>query len=234
MRASIVWIGLLIAGFGLSSAGAQGTAVQLPSYSYFTTNSSVLVPDRGSAYLGGVNRARSGMNEFGTPLTPLRNRSFGSQRIASGASASVYVHDFEAMDEMLLGPDFQKRGGDLRSAVSAGAGDPRRALSGDPRRALDPRGALAPHRASAASAGASLASVTEILAQRRRDQEARQAEAQDFFERGQSAEEAGKMNVARVYYQMAAKRASGPLKEQVSARLGAIPHPQPARLALQK
>jgi hypothetical protein len=214
MRRSTGWIGLLVAGFGLSSAGAQGTAVQLPSYSYFTTNSSVQVPDRGSAYLGGVNRARSGMNEFGTPLAPLRNRSVGSQRSASGASASVYVHDFEAMDEMLLGPDFQKRGGDLRSAVSAGAGDPR--------------------RASAASAGASLPSVTEILAQRRRDQEARQAEAQDLFDRGQSAEEADKMNVARVYYQMAAKRASGPLKEQVSARLGAIPHPQPARLALQK
>ena len=209
MKASTGWICLLVAGLGLSSAGAQGTAVQLPSYSYFTTNSSVLVPDRGAAYLGGVNRARSGMNEFGTPLTPLRNRSSGSERSASGASVSVYVHDFEAMDEMLLGPGF-------RSGLRAVAG------SGDPRRARAP------------SAGASLPSVEEILAQRRRDQEIRQAEAQGFFERGQTAEEAGKINVARIYYQMAAKRASGPLKEQVSARLDAIPHPQPARLVQQK
>jgi hypothetical protein len=222
MKASTGWIGLLVAGLVWSSVWAQGTAVQLPSYSYFTTNSTVVVPDRGAAYLGGVNRARSGMNEFGTPLAPLRNRSFGSERSASGISVSVYVHDFEAMNEMLLGRDF-------RSGLRAAAG------SGDPRRALDPRRSSGdPPQARALSAGESPPSVEEILAQRHRDREIRQAEAQDFFERGQSAEEAGKTNVARIYYQMAAKRASGALKEQVLARLNAIPRPQPARLALQK
>jgi hypothetical protein len=225
MKASTGWIGLLVAGLGWSSVWAQGTAVQLPSYSYFTTNSSVVVPDRGAAYLGGVNRARSGTSEFGTPLAPLRNRSFGLERSASGTSVSVYVHDFQAMDEMLLGPDFRSG---LRAAV--GSGDPRRAAeSGDPRRSSgDPR------QPRALSASESLPSVKEILAQRRRDQDIRQAEAQDFFERGQSAEEAGKINVARIYYQMAAKRASGPLKEQVLAKLDSIRRPQPARLAQQE
>ncbi len=211
MKASTGWIGLLVAGLGWSSAWAQGTAVQLPSYSYFTTNSTVVVPDRGGAYLGGMSRARSGMNEFGAPLMPFGNRSSGSERSASGASVSAYVHDFEAMDEMLLGPDFRSG-----SRAAAGSGDPRRTRAGVP------------------SAGESVPSVKEILAERRREQEIRQAEAQGLFERGQSAEEAGKTNVARIYYQMAAKRASGPLKEQVLARLNAIQRPPSARVAQQK
>jgi hypothetical protein len=210
MKASTGWIGVLAVALGGSPAWAQGRAVQLPSYSYFTTNGTVVVPDNGAAYLGGVNRARSGTNEFGAPLGPLGNRSIGSERSVSGTSVSVHVHDFEAMDEMILGPDFRSK-----SRAAAGSGDPRR-TTGDPRRALgDPRRALG-------DPGRAPPSVAEIVAQRRRDQEARQVEAEGFFERGQSAEEAGKANVARIYYQMAAKRATGPLKEQIAARLSAL------------
>jgi len=159
------------------------------------------------------------MNEFGAPLMPFGNRSFGSERSASGASVSVYVHDFEAMDEMLLGPDFRARASAGQRAV---AGSPARAVvaSGDPRRAP--------------SAGASLPSVAEILAQRRREQEIRQAEAQDFFERGQAAEEAGKTNVARIYYQMAARRAGGSLKTRILARLDSIQPSATAKVARRK
>ena len=51
---------------------------------------------------------------------------------------------------------------------------------------------------------------------------ARSAEADDYFARGQQAEADGKMAVAKIYYQMAARRATGDLKQQVLARLDAV------------
>ncbi len=50
----------------------------------------------------------------------------------------------------------------------------------------------------------------------------RSAEAESYFARGQKAESDGKPSVAKIYYQMAARRASGDLKQQVQARLDAI------------
>jgi hypothetical protein len=110
-------------------------------------------------------------------------------------------------------PDGTTRAVVRSDRVSAGSGDPRRTLDGDPLRAPLP-------------------SLEEIRRQRLADQEARQAEAEDFFERGQAAEESGKRNVARMYYQMAAKRASGILKDQVVAKLDSLrrePAPKLAR-----
>jgi hypothetical protein len=76
-----------------------------------------------------------------------------------------------------------------------------------------------------------LPSIEEIRRQRLADQEARQAEAEEFIERGQAAEESGKTNVARMYYQMAAKRASGTLKEQVLAKLDSLRREPPPKVA---
>ena len=236
-RAGKLWIGLLVAvGWGAEIARAQGTAVQLPSSSYFTANTTVSVPDRGSAYLGGMARARSASNQFGAPLTPFGNRAMGSDRSISGASVSVYIHDFAALEKELLArsagrpaaragavagsravagsPDpatgsaegLQDRWGDLRSTIAAGSGDPRRA-HGDPRPVPEDR---------------PLPSIEEIRRQRRLDREARQSEARDFLQRGRIAEQSGKKNVARIYYQMAAKRASGPLEQEVLSKLESI------------
>ena len=47
-------------------------------------------------------------------------------------------------------------------------------------------------------------------------------EAQKFFDRARQAEIDGKSKVARIYYQMAARRASGELKQRALARLQAI------------
>ena len=65
-------------------------------------------------------------------------------------------------------------------------------------------------------------SLAELRAKHQREQQARSIEAEKWFERGQGAEAAGKPNVARVYYQMAARRATGPLKAQIAARLDAM------------
>ena len=53
-------------------------------------------------------------------------------------------------------------------------------------------------------------------------QATRTEEADSYFARGQQAEADGKPNVAKIYYQMAARRATGELKQQVQARLDAV------------
>jgi len=226
MRVFRIWLALAMAWIG-EVAWAQSTTVQLPTYQSFAAGTTVSVPDRGSVYLGGVKRAQSGMNEFGSPLSPFRNRAIGSQRSASGMSVSVYIHDFEALEEELLS----------RSGASDQKLTTVRSPDGTTRAVV-----RSPDRATAATAGlkqrrgdpraAPLPSVEEIRRQRLADQEARQAEAEDFFERGQAAEESGKRNVARMYYQMAAKRAAGTLKDQVVAKLDSLrrePTPKLAR-----
>jgi hypothetical protein len=48
-------------------------------------------------------------------------------------------------------------------------------------------------------------------------------EARRYFERGVTAEQSGKLSVARIYWKMALRRADGPLRERIQARLAALP-----------
>ncbi len=201
---------LLFAAPDAVTAQQLPSTVQLPTYSFFGVGTSVSVPDRGSAYLGGVTRASSGVSEFGVPLTPFRNRSFGSERSVANMSVSVYIHDFEAMEETIL-----------RQAAGATL-QPRWPVAADVVR-WDSRPDGAPSPAG---------SVADIRRHRAQEQLAREEEAVSFFERGRTAEEAGKANVAKIYYQMAARRASGALKQQITARLAAVsPAKQAPKLA---
>ena len=216
------WLPLVLLGVGTGTAFCQqGAAVQLPTYSYFGTRTTVSVPDRGSAYLGGVNRAASGRNEFGTPLLPFRNRSIGTERSASGARVSVYIHDFEAMDEYLL-----SRPTPFRRSQAQTAPGPIRGLGASPAASDVWTRRLA--KAGARSGGSATKSVAELRAERVRVEQTRHAEALKWFKRGEGAEAAGKANVARVYYQMADRRATGQLKEQIAARLEAVSGSPPA------
>jgi len=181
------------------------TTVQLPTFSYFGTSTTVTVPDRGSAFMGGINRAQSGSRQFGAPLLPFGNRAMGSSRSAMGTRVSVWIHDFEAMDEALLGQSSYYQA--YRNGLL-----PRKAEPWEQR--------LAESRDSSGGRGAP--SLEEIRQKRLAAQETRGNEALVFFERARKAEEAGKANVARIYYQMVARRASGEMKEQALARLEAI------------
>ncbi len=197
-----LWLPLVLVGLVATGARAQhSTAVQLPTYSYFGTSTTVSVPDRGSVYMGGINRASSGSNQYRSPLlpfAPLGNRAIGSSRGASSTRVSVWIHDFEAMDEYLLSQPTPFRAG------PAGAADPwprRLAEAQDARNARPAAGSPDPKLNSA------------------RNEKSRRAEAVTFFERGLKAEAGGKANVARIYYQMASRRATGELKQRVLARL---------------
>ncbi|MEO1617336.1 MAG: hypothetical protein AAFV88_15910 [Planctomycetota bacterium] len=86
--------------FGLlacETASAQ-TVVQLPSFRSFSYSGSVLVPDRGATYLGGVRRSASSQtrrNGFG--------RGFGFGQSAGGATAHVTIIDNKAIDAHIRG-----------------------------------------------------------------------------------------------------------------------------------
>lgn len=80
------------------AAHGQGI-VQQPVVEQFSVDTVVSVPDRGSAFLGGVATGRSGRSVYG-PL-PL-HRSFGFEYGYSRVEVGVFIHDFEAMDAALL------------------------------------------------------------------------------------------------------------------------------------
>jgi hypothetical protein len=79
------------------------------------------------------------------------------------------------------------------------------------------------------SAGQPAASIAEIRAQQAADDEAAQSELRQILDRAQEAIALGKPNVARIYYQQLARRATGPLRQQALDGLKATdPKPQPA------
>jgi type II secretory pathway component GspD/PulD (secretin) len=88
----LVIVSLVVLG-GVSSAGGQ--VVQLPTFQSFSVGTTVVVPDRGAAYLGGVNRAYYQSNRYGVPGLsglPGVGRLFGNRSAASGVSSSgAYV-----------------------------------------------------------------------------------------------------------------------------------------------
>ena len=84
----------------LCSSSARGQVVlQQPVVDQFGVNTAVSVPDRGSAALGSVSRAKDGTSTYGPfPF----GSSVGREVDKVGSSVSVYIHDFEEMDRILL------------------------------------------------------------------------------------------------------------------------------------
>jgi hypothetical protein len=72
------------------------------------------------------------------------------------------------------------------------------------------------------SAGQPAASIAQIRKQQAADDMAQSQEIQSLLDQGQKAQAAGKPRVARIFYQQAANRARGPLKEQAEAALRSL------------
>lgn len=100
--------------FTVDDCEAQ-VAVQLPTFEQFSVSTTVVVPDRGSLYLGGVNRSNLGrsslgQSQFGRGLPGLGNRSFGRSSAASGLSISATIIDHDEIDRALLAEAARRRG----------------------------------------------------------------------------------------------------------------------------
>jgi hypothetical protein len=73
-----------------------GTRVQLPIVNVISVQTTVAVPDRGGAYLGGVSSHRESRNQNLLGVGPI----FRSTD-ANGISARAVIHDFEAHERAL-------------------------------------------------------------------------------------------------------------------------------------
>ncbi|HEX5105410.1 MAG TPA: hypothetical protein VFV87_16440 [Pirellulaceae bacterium] len=204
--------GLLVASSSVFGQAQVPTTVQLPTFRFFTVQTSVSVPDGGGTYLGGMKSARDSSLTRG--FGPFRNRGIGSDRGAAGMSVHATITDLKEMDDAIL--------------AEAAAGRPGAA-------AFDPDAAraelLSRHVGktftSASPAEASEpaplpGSVAAIRAQNAAAAEARAAEAAQYFAKAQTAEGEGKPAVAKYYYQMVARRDKGALQQQALERIAAI------------
>jgi hypothetical protein len=211
-----------------TTCSLQAQTLQLPTFSFFSVGTTVNVPDQGSALLGGINRESSGRSEFGVPglpFAPFRNVSTGQTSSSSTVHASVTIHDFDAMDQAILmgGGGLIGAGGDrpffVGNSIGAGLSVPNTVpfIGGQPRPT-----AIAQHWEPTSAVEVPHTDLATAQAERAQRRTARTAEAEDYFERGQTAEAEGKPAVAKVYYQMAARRADGDLKQQVLARLEVV------------
>jgi hypothetical protein len=137
-------------------------------------------------------------------------------------SVTATVHDFEAMDRALLGSDFDRSGNYIGSDTPAG-GDPalRQRLARLPvmLRPLppSPTDSSRPSQLTADTSGSQ--SVATMRAQQAAEDSALQAEAAQLLAQAREVEAAGKPGVAKIYYQMAARRATGSLKNEALAEL---------------
>ena len=96
----------------------------------------------------------------------------------------------------------------------------------EPAEAALPRGAAANSGPSEPSSAAlAVPSVAEARRLHELENSSQNDEATVLFERGRTAEEAGKIGAAKIFYQMAAKRASGALRDQVQVRLAELNSP---------
>jgi hypothetical protein len=202
MKVRIFWLAAGLVGWCAAPAAAQQAAtIQLPSYSSFGVSTTVSVPDRGSMSLGGVGRSSTGSTAFGPGFGP-RSRAFGRQTSASSVTVHTTIHDFDAMDKQLLGQAKQSYASSKSARVAEVAGS---------------------SSAGSGSAGsAPPGSVAEARRQRAADVAAEQKRALDYMAQAERAAARGQVQVAKVLYQMAERRASGELKADVRQKLAAL------------
>ncbi|MGB7342989.1 MAG: hypothetical protein WBD20_02140 [Pirellulaceae bacterium] len=80
-----------------SAQGSLPSVVQLPSFSSFSYDGTLLVPDGGEAHLGSVKRSASSSSRNGL------SRAGGFEHSISQATAKVHIIDNAEIDRQLLG-----------------------------------------------------------------------------------------------------------------------------------
>jgi hypothetical protein len=214
--------GLAVAGLLSLATEASAQVLQLPTFTFATVSTTVSVPDQGSVFLGGVDRASDGRNEFGVPgitLPGFQNRGIGQDRSSTKMFVTATIHDFDAMDQALLNTPSD---GVTRSAPRTLPPLLPDAPAGFAGRASQQKTNLAGKWQVEADQPSPVGDLAAEQASRADRQATRTSEADAFFARGQQAEADGKPKVAKIYYQMALRRASGELKQQAQARLDAV------------
>jgi hypothetical protein len=215
---------------GASASAQQPVQVQLPTFNFTTVSTTVSVPDGGTGLLGGISRASEGSVERGVPLlskVPYLDRLFKNRGIGRDVSASnmTVIPRIIILEE----EEFRQTGvsADTLDAMTSRSGGGRGAAGGDPQlagKAAFLTNHLARHAVDAAPSRVEkkLPSLAEIQERNELAKRQQKSEAAEFFAKGNRAEADGKPGVAKVYYQMAARRADGDLRGQIAARLAIL------------
>lgn len=169
----------------IPSGMASAQVVQQPVVGSFGVATTVSVPDGGQALLGSIGTAGSGRTLTGPFRSGTNYGMFGAH---SSASVSVTVHDFEAMDALLLGTAESSERGVTESRATQAWQSLTRRRTGVNR--------ITEGRSSAREPTA----VERHLAN--------DARAVKSLMLGRRAEDRGDINVARLHYRMAAKYGS--------------------------
>jgi hypothetical protein len=207
----------------------------LPTFNVTTAQTTVSVPDGGTALLGGISRFSEGSVSRGVPMLnkiPGVSRLFGNRGIGRDVGLSqmtvtprIIIQEEEELRQTGVSAEMLSQLGSApnfgRAAALAGSSPADPAVA---RKADFIARNIARHPASgpAEDAGPAPPTVEEIRRQNELAKAQRMAEAEEFFAKGQRAEEEGKAGVAKIWYQMAARRAAGELQQEVAARLAIL------------
>lgn len=190
-----------------TSASAQ--VVQLPSTRSLSYSGSVWVPDGGTTSLGGVNRLRTSSSSSG--WGPYASGAISSSAGAAGLSVSAQVIDLAALDEAMLGrarpaqPAAAPTQG-LSSTSSTGAAAMKSATeAATPTTQSIPLGENLSSRVGA-DPGRWLRTLAGAPAAEPGNPQLLESEIRYFLQQAAAAEDAGRLNAARVYYKMARER----------------------------
>ncbi|QDT43419.1 hypothetical protein Pan241w_35190 [Gimesia alba] len=190
------WFSMLLIGIAVQSqqAHAQALRIQQPIVQQFSAGTTLTVPDRGSALIGGFSSGAIRSRQTG----PFRRGSnYGHAFQSSSSSVSVYIHDFEAMDRMLL-----------NSAPAA-----LRHSGGIQNRNQHWKQQLLSRQADASTPNRFPASRTSVGTSTRSAEQIAQTKAERFYELGQKAERKhATPNIAILHYRVAEKYGSAPAK----------------------
>ena len=218
------------------SAAQQNITVQLPTFNVTTVQTTVSVPDGGTALLGGISRASEGSVTRGVPMldkVPGVSRLFKNRGIGRDVGLSqmtvtpriIILEEEELRQNRVFLRHAVPTESDARGRTAARpvagaiATDPEVAGQAD-FLARNIARHPAPSRDIAERPG--LPSVEEVKRQNELAKARRTSEAEDFFAKGQRAEAEGKAGVAKIWYEMAARRADGELQQEVAERLAIL------------
>ena len=183
------------------------TTVQLPTFSFFTVQTTVSVPDSGGAFLGGVSRGNYSSTTRGLPFwsktpwfSPLgRSRGTASGASTGGMSVHATIIDHQELSEAVLSEAAARRAPPSETELKA------RALS-----------------RSADGERASEGSIAAIRAAQAADEAAGDQQAAELIAQAKEMEAANKPGQAKIYYRRAWRHASAELKAQIAERLAAL------------
>lgn len=197
---------ILVSSFLARSASAQAVIqgeIVVPTISVFNVATTVSVPDRGGISLGGYRSASTTRTES----FPRLGRGLSSRMSASDASARVWIHDFQEMEESL--------GKGTPYATSPPATGFAARVQQYASIRPDRKPETTQEKAVQEEPTTAKTSRDELLA-------AKIEHAADLLKRGQDAESRGKLNVAKLYFKSVVSLGSTPSARTAKERLSSL------------